>query len=41
MAEQDNMLADKNPVLFYVLGVIYAASFAVTLFYVATAAPFL
>ena len=41
MAEQEVYLADKNPVIPYVLGVIYFVTFAVTLFYVATAAPFL
>ncbi len=41
MADQDAYLADKNPVLFYVLGVIYFVCFVLSGFYVATAAPFL
>jgi len=41
MADQDVYLADSNPVLFYVLGVLYFVSFVLSFFYVATASPFL
>lgn len=41
MADQDYVLPESNPVLFYVLGVLYFVTFALTFYYVATASPFL